>query len=163
MLNSFLRLQDNILLLFLLLSFVVYGQNTDPVFSDTTETPFKKSPTGALLRSAVIPGWGQFYNESYLKIPVIAGLATWFGYNYFNNDGLYTDNRLLYEKTGNRLYYRNREFYRDQRDNFAIYLGILYIANLIDAYVDAHLFDFNVEEDFYRTASFYSVSMRIHF
>lgn len=163
MLNNFSRLPDNLLLLFVLLSFSAVGQSTDTVITDTTEAAFKKSPTGALFRSAVLPGWGQFYNESYIKVPIIAGLAAWFGYNYLNNDGLYKDYQSLYETTGNRLYYLNREFYRDQRDNFAIYLGILYIANLVDAYVDAHLFDFNVEEDFYRAGNFYSIRMRIHF
>ena len=34
-----------------------------------------KSALGAVLRSAVIPGWGQFYNESYLKVPVVVGLT----------------------------------------------------------------------------------------
>jgi hypothetical protein len=34
------------------------------------------SPRGALWRSAVVPGWGQFYNRQYLKIPfVYAGFA----------------------------------------------------------------------------------------
>ncbi len=27
----------------------------------------EKNPTGALLRSFVLPGWGQFYNEKPLK------------------------------------------------------------------------------------------------
>ncbi|MBL0107257.1 MAG: hypothetical protein IPP52_08235 [Ignavibacteria bacterium] len=40
-----------------------------------------------------------------------------------------------------------REFYRDQRDNFIIiYSLILYVVNLIDAYVDAQLYDFDVSE-----------------
>ena len=39
-----------------------------------------------------------------------------------------------------------REFYRDQRDNFIIYSVILYVVNLIDAYVDAQLYDFDVSE-----------------
>lgn len=34
------------------------------------------SPRGALWRAAVLPGWGQFYNHQYYKIPfVYAGLA----------------------------------------------------------------------------------------
>lgn len=163
MLNSYLQLRSSISLLFILLTSLTFSQNSDSVASDTTEYSFTKSPTGALFRSAVLPGWGQFYNESYYKVPVIAGLAAWFGYNYFSNNNLYNDYKTLYQNTGNRLYYLNREFYRDQRDNFAIYLGILYVANLIDAYVDAHLFDFNVEEDFYRPGNFYHVRMKIYF
>lgn len=34
------------------------------------------TPRGALWRAAVVPGWGQFYNRQYLKLPfVYAGLA----------------------------------------------------------------------------------------
>lgn len=34
------------------------------------------SPRGALWRAAVVPGWGQFYNRQYYKMPVVyAGLA----------------------------------------------------------------------------------------
>src|SRR5690606_8201388 len=36
----------------------------------------EKSPRGALWRAAALPGWGQFYNGQYLKIPVVwAGLG----------------------------------------------------------------------------------------
>ena len=95
----------------------------------------QKSPWGAVLRSAIIPGFGQFYNESYWKIPVIWGIGAWF---------VYGD---LYRQTENQFYRQNRNFYRDQRDNFAIYIGLLYLLNLVDAYVDAHLFDFTVDEN----------------
>ena len=47
-------------------------------------------------------------------------------------------------------YKSNRDFYHNQRDLFTIYIGIVYVLNLVDAYVDAELFDFNVKED-YRT------------
>ncbi|MBK7106620.1 MAG: hypothetical protein IPH62_15205 [Ignavibacteriae bacterium] len=110
-----------------------------------------KSPTGAMLRSAIIPGWGQFYNESYWKIPIIWGAAAWFvygwqgendNYNYFSD--LY--NKSLLDPSNNlTLVYKNiRDGYRDNRDLFAIYLGLTYFLNVIDAYVDAHLFDFDI-------------------
>ena len=44
------------------------------------------------------------------------------------------------------MVYRN--FYRDQRDLFTIYMGITYLLQLVDAYVDAHLFDFTVQENY---------------
>lgn len=126
---------------------------------DTTDYIPAKSPAGALIRSAVLPGLGQFYNESYWKIPIVAGLGAWFIYNYADNNNKYRSYLSLYRDTGNNIYLINREFYRDQRDVFAIYLGILYVANLIDAYVDAHLFDFNVQEDFFRQGP----EFRLHF
>lgn len=114
----------------------------------------KKSPTKAVLFSAVIPGAGQFYNESYWKIPVIAGLVGYFGYEYFRNNNLYKDNRDLYFNSqtpenpdGDQNLKTLREFYRDQRDDFVWYFLIVYVVNMLDAYVDAHLFDFDVSEE----------------
>lgn len=114
----------------------------------------KKSPTTAVLLSAVIPGAGQFYNESYWKIPIISGLVGYFGYEYFRNNNLYKDYRDQYAASqndtvpdGNLNLKSLREFYRNQRDDFVWYFLIVYVVNLVDAYVDAHLFDFDVRDD----------------
>ena len=107
-----------------------------------------KSPWGAVLRSAVIPGFGQFYNESYWKIPVIWGVGALLVSGWVYNNNLYTENKDLYSGTGQTIYQYRRDFYRNQRDNFSIYLVVLYVLNLVDAYVDAHMYDFTVEEDF---------------
>lgn len=108
----------------------------------------QKSPWGAVIRSAIIPGLGQFYNESYWKIPVIWGVGALFISGWVYNNNLYNDYKDLFIETGNINYRSYRDFYRDQRDNFTIYLVLLYLLNLVDAYVDAHLYDFTVEEDF---------------
>lgn len=140
-------------IIFLLLTFYTtsYSQNTENDLSNqsTTDTVFvmSKSPWGAVARSAVIPGWGQFYNESYWKIPIIWGTAAWFVYNWVDNNNLYNDYKSLYQTSESEYFRRLRNFYRDQRDKFTIYLGLLYLLNLVDAYVDAHLFDFNVNEN----------------
>jgi len=112
-----------------------------------------KSPWGAVLRSAIIPGWGQLYTKSYWKIPIIFGIGGYFVYEWMQNDKLYQDYRDQYDKSftptnpyGNQQLKNIREFYRDQRDAFAWYIGLLYLLNLVDAYVDAHLYDFDVGE-----------------
>ena len=133
-------------------------EETSP--SDTTFV-MQKSPWGAVLRSAIIPGLGQFYNESYWKIPIIWGVGALFISGWVYNNNLYKDNKNLFIETGINLYKNNRDFYRDQRDNFTIYLVILYILNLVDAYVDAHLFDFTVQEDFITGSP--RVNLRVHF
>ena len=115
----------------------------------------QKSPWGAVLRSAIIPGWGQFYNESYWKIPIVVGLIGYYTYGYIHNNDLYIEYRDKYTESltqstlGNSNYKRIREFYKDQRDLFAVYFGLTYFLNLVDAYVDAHLFDFDVSENPY--------------
>jgi TM2 domain-containing membrane protein YozV len=114
----------------------------------------KKSPLLATLLSAVVPGAGQIYNQSYWKAPIIMGLVGYFGYEYFRNNNLYTDYRDQYEQSqtpqnpdGDPNLRTLREFYRDQKNEFVWYFAIVYTLNLVDAYVDAHLFDFDVKED----------------
>ena len=115
--------------------------------NDSVFTP-TKSPWTAVLMSAVIPGAGQIYNESYWKAPIIWGLLGWLGYNWVQNNNSYKEYKDLYTQTGDEDYRRLRTFYLDQRDLFTIYIALTYILNLVDAYVDAQLFDFSVDEDF---------------
>ena len=124
------------------------GITMDTVNKQSVYIPSKDAGT-ALLKSAILPGWGQYYNESYWKIPVFWGIIGWCAYNYVVNNNNYSDYQSLYINSGFSIesYRRLRDYYRDQRDLFVIYLGITYLANLLDAYVDANLFDFNVSED----------------
>lgn len=131
--------------------------------SNKVDTTFvmQKSAWGAVLRSAIIPGWGQVYNESYWKVPIVWGVGGWFIYNYIKNNKDYKNyqrNYIITHVTQDKL---NRDFYRDQRDLFAMYLAFTYLATLVDAYVDAHLFDFSVTEDFYRQQPM--LNIRMHF
>lgn len=113
----------------------------------------KKDPWKAVMYSALLPGAGQIYNKSYWKVPVIAGLGGYFVYEYIRNNNKFKDYRDLFHNSqtelnpsGDPQLQALREFYRDQRDNFIIYSMILYVVNLIDAYVDAQLYDFDVSE-----------------
>ena len=111
-----------------------------------------KSPWGAVGRSAILPGWGQYYNESYWKIPLVWGVLGWFTYLYIENNDLYNEYRDLYSESledgvGDSYYKRARDTYRNERDKYALILGLSYLLNLVDAYVDAHLFDFDVTEN----------------
>ena len=154
-LNYLKSLTSHITKLFLLVAIlqaIVFSQiDSAKVEENTGKTDssfiMQKSPFGAVLRSAVIPGWGQIYNESYIKVPVIwgifAGLAA--GWVFYNNK--YVDSRNLFLQTQVNNYKESRDFYKDQRDLMGIYIGIAYLLNLVDAYVDAQLFDFNVNED----------------
>lgn len=151
----------NLKILLFLLLFVasVSGQTVTDSTSSTnleneTDTTFvmTKSPWAAVARSALIPGWGQLYNESYWKVPVVWGVLGWFAYLYNENDKLYKEYKALYTnslETGIGIsYYRDaRDNYRDDRDKYALILGISYFLNMLDAYVDAQLFDFDVTEN----------------
>ena len=122
-----------------------------PVTEDSLSIPYQqtKSTLLAMGLSAVLPGAGQIYNESYWKAPIIMGIGGWFVYEWIQNNDLYKDYRDQYQASittttpnGNSRLLTIREFYRDQRDGFAWYLGLLYAINILDAYVDASLFDF---------------------
>src|SRR5665647_1362051 len=142
------------LLLFLvIMSVSVKPQdNKDTVKNNDTVFIMQKSAWGAVLRSAVVPGWGQIYNQSYWKAPIVLGIGAWLVYNWIQNNKNYKAYRNLYFQFPNNEsqdhYMQFRNFYRDQRDLFTIYMGITYLLQLIDAYVDAHLLDFTVEENY---------------
>lgn len=113
----------------------------------------KKSPWKAVVFSAILPGLGQAYNESYWKLPIVAVAGGTLGYYIFYNNSKYIDYRDKYAETqtvvnpnGDERYKRLRESYRDLRDTYLLYFAIFYMINLADAYVDAHLYDFNVSE-----------------
>lgn len=141
---------------------------SDNSVADTAKFVMRKSSIGALLRSAVLPGWGQIYNESYWKAPVIwaavgvmAGIWKW-------NDDRYEKNRKLTAQYAHdtksasyKNYRQSREFYRDQRNEVALYMGLVYALNLLDAYVDAHMFDFSVSGDPVTSAPM--LQMRLNF
>ena len=135
-----------------LLEFSLFAQQDTTAIPDTTTNSdifvMQKSPWGAVARSAILPGWGQIYNESYWKAPVVWGIMGWFVYAWIDNNNKYIDNKDLYIQTGTTLSKDYRDFYRDQRDEFAIYIVLSYFLNLVDAYVDAHLFDFSVNENY---------------
>ena len=127
--------------------------------SDTGFT-MKKSPLGAVLRSVVIPGWGQFYNQSYWKIPIVWGLSAFLIQGYIKENKKFTTYRDLYGSSitacapdGNLVYKQYREFYRDLRDTYAFWFIVTYFVQIADAFVDAHLYDFDVGDEVKATVS----------
>jgi len=161
------------LILFIIISSPKYLEaqiqpfDSNSVKIDTSKFEMRKSPWGAVLRSAVLPGFGQFYNESYWKIPLFWGVLGYLGYQWNRNNNLYIQYRDKYalstsnNPTGNSTFKNIREFYKDQRDQVAVYIGLTYLLNLVDAYVDAHLFDFDVSRS--NPISNYQLSLKINF
>jgi len=136
----------------------VVGQDTL-----VNKRPIRKSPRKATLYSMALPGLGQAYNEKYWKIPVLyAGFAT-VGYFGTLNGSEYSKFKAAYEykingETGDPPNdYANRytaEQLRTQRDYYRrnmefnyILAGFIYILNIVDAAVDAHLSDFDISDD----------------
>jgi len=112
-----------------------------------------KSPWLAVGLSAAIPGLGQIYDGGYWKVPVILGVGGYWISQWIQMNDKYKQYRDVYAQSvadnsgGNQQALTLRDFYRDERDKFAWFLGGLYFLNLLDAYVGAHLYDFDVSPD----------------
>jgi hypothetical protein len=127
----------------------------DSLPNDSTVAPRpSKSSWTAVGLSAILPGAGQVYTENYWKVPVILGLGGYWVYEWGRNNEKYQEYSDLYDESiettppyGNEQYLALREAYKDQRDAFAWYIGILYLLNIVDAYVGAELYDFDVGPD----------------
>lgn len=123
--------------------------------SDTAATVReRKSPALAVLFSAALPGiGGQVYTEDYWKVPIYLGLFYWFGKNYRDANNLYRQYRDLFSQSleqgvnsgqGDARLQYIRDFYVNERERFATYLLITYLLNIVDAYVSASLYSFDV-------------------
>lgn len=113
-------------------------------------------PRKALMYSAILPGAGQVYNKKYWKLPLIYGglvfvtsIAITYNdyYNKYKNElyGLLETPSIPppsgYSETQLRTLI---DTYRRQRDFFLILDGIIYILQIVDAHVDAHLKEFDL-------------------
>lgn len=116
----------------------------------------KLSPAKAGLYSAVLPGLGQFYNKKYWKIPIVwgavgtgVGIALWNDKQYKIYRGYYvaklngtpnefvdSNPRFTKEVFGNA-----QDQYKRQRDYAIGIAALIYILNIVDAVVDAHLYE----------------------
>ena len=121
----------------------------------------KYNPTKAGLYSAVFPGLGQYYNKKYWKIPIVWGaVGTGVGIIVYN-DKQYRRYRtaFLAELNGqphefDDLPYggatvlgNTQDRAKRQRDYAIAITGVLYILNIVDAVVDAHLYDQKKDPD----------------
>ena len=130
---------------------------------DTVKTTINPlSPAKAAFYSALVPGLGQAYNKKYWKIPIIyAGLGVGI-YSYSFNQKKYHEYRDEYKRrlagtnNPNHPIYGNldddrlinaQKFHQRNRDLSALITAGIYILNIIDANVDAHLMQFNVNEN----------------
>ncbi|MBR5464357.1 MAG: hypothetical protein IKU77_00965 [Alistipes sp.] len=134
-------------------------------YSTNEVSAVKKATTLA----CICPGAGQIYNQSYWKVPfVIGGFAT-LGYCIdWNNRGFQRFKKAYslladYEKNPSKYpngptdefrgrysssFIKNlRNNYRRNRDLCLILTGGLYILQIVDAHVDAHLRDYDISDD----------------
>lgn len=131
-------------------------QAEDIISADTllvdTIRPEKKtlkprSPQKATILSAALPGLGQAYNHKYWKIPIIYSVGAGLYYFYDRQDYLYTYFRSLHEKENLDEYQFEYERASKRRGYAVIFMGILYVANIVDAMADAHFLLYDISND----------------
>jgi len=117
------------------------------------------SPHKAAMYSALVPGLGQMYNKKYWKLPVIYGLAGIFIYTFDYNNNQYNKytNAYIDIKSGNidsfegysdpEVINKIRDNFKRNRDLNVITLAAIYLLNVLDATVDAHLMDYDISDD----------------
>lgn len=126
-----------------------------------SHSPNHHSPTAAMVCSAILPGLGQIYNRSFWKVPIVYGGLGFIANRLIWNHRLYTrldnaivaqiDNKIPYPEHISATVSREEldfyaNYHRRNRDLAIIGLVAVYLLNIIDAYVDAHLFYWNVDE-----------------
>lgn len=147
----------------------------DSLFDETVYYRGRKPDADkAVWFSAVLPGLGQIYNRQYWKLPIIYGGALGIAYAITWNNQMYVDYRKAYldlidsdpdtrsyenllpngttiddsnRSTYERTFQNGQETYLRYRDLSIIAAGVLYILTMIDAYVDAQLFDYDISPD----------------
>lgn len=117
------------------------------------------SPRKALLYSAAFPGFGQIYNRKYWKLIVIYGGGALLGlemnrqhqrFLQFRDEFVKKSQDPNYEAVFN-LTAENLKTIKDQakrdRDFMIIMSVLVYGLQMVDANVDAHLMDFDLDEN----------------
>jgi len=140
--NRLLKSAAALLFVFIALQSVAFCQNTDSTVVK------RKNPTGALFRSVFVPGWGQFYNEKYIKAAIIAGIEIYLineVYTHWHKADLHEKH---FKNAFNYPVYQAEEFAKyekelDRRGNAIWFLAATIFFSMFDAYVDAHLSDFD--------------------
>ena len=138
--------------------------------------PFSPSSSKAVMYSAIFPGLGQIYNRKYWKLPLVYGAfmgcayaITWNSKNLEDYSTAYSDIKSDDPKTNNSWedfipananpedyikdqsfqdqLKRNKDYFRRNRDLSIIITVGVYLLCMVDAYVDAELFDFDISPD----------------
>ncbi|OUS00064.1 hypothetical protein A9Q86_11515 [Flavobacteriales bacterium 33_180_T64] len=121
------------------------------------------APSKAAFYSAILPGLGQAYNKKYWKVPIVYAAIGIPVYLFIKNDKDYDLYRDAYKRrlagfaqgsegdpfpnvSNDGLIRAQQQLRRNKELSLLIAIG-MYALNIVDANVDAHLLQFNVDED----------------
>ena len=125
------------------------------------------APSKAAFYSAILPGLGQIYNKRYWKVPIVWGAIGWSAFQYVDTNNRYNTFRDAFKRrragfTDDAFFDTNndgvgpdfsddslqdaQERLQRDRDLWLVVTIGFYALNIIDANVDAHLKQYNVDE-----------------
>ncbi|WP_299012360.1 DUF5683 domain-containing protein [uncultured Polaribacter sp.] len=127
-----------------------------------TYAPLK--PARAAFYSTILPGMGQIYNKKYWKAPIVWGALAVPTYYYLINNKEYKRFRTAYRlrRTGFQDEFTNdlgvesvsletleraQEQLSENRDMSLLSGVIIYILQIVEASVNAHLIQFNTDDN----------------
>ena len=137
---------------------------------------WRPDPMRAVWMGTIIPGYGQIYNRAYWKLPIVYGAFMGCAYAISWNNRMYQDYKQAYrdiltdtdgtktsyldmlpdgytlEMMGGKENYtrvlkNGNDTYRRYRDISIVATVLVYALSIIDAYVDAQLYDFDISTD----------------
>ena len=147
---------------------------TEPTRKSWRPSSFNPDPMRAVWLSALFPGLGQIYNRRYWKLPIVVGGYVGLFYATTWNSNMLSDYQRAYldimdsDPSTNSymdffapsyreedidkdwltsLLKQRKDYYRQYRDLCIICMIGLYAVCMIDAYVDAQLYHFDVSPD----------------
>lgn len=136
------------------------AQDTVPR-ATTDSVLFRHSPRRAMMLSAAFPGLGQIYNRKYWKAPLVYigfGTLAYFvdfnnkKYQHFKKAYLYKidgdpSTVDMYEQYTEQSVQNAMNTYRRWRDMNLLGIAGFYVIQIIDATVDAYLFEYDITPD----------------
>ena len=122
------------------------------------------APSRAAFYSAIFPGMGQAYNKKYWKVHIAWGMVAVPTYYYLTNNSDYKRYRRAYKlrKQGLQDEFtlddgtvtasletleRAQDQLRENRDLSLVTAVILYVVQIVEASVNAHLLQFNTDDN----------------
>jgi hypothetical protein len=140
---------------------LAYAKNYSPRMQRLINDPL--TPSKAAFYSAVVPGLGQVYLGKAWKVPLVyAAIGTSFYYYNLQNKQM-NEYRTAYKQRLNGIFNDRflekdipisteqlligMDFHKNYRDMAILFLAAAYMLNILEANVNAHLLQFNVNDD----------------
>ncbi len=128
----------------------IRGLGPDSILIDSyaaiaVDSVTRRSPTVALFKSVVFPGWGQYSNRKYIKAILVFGVEIYLIYKAIDLGQEASDWKERWRAAPTELkseYFRTYSDFRDRRNSHIWYTALTIFISMFDAYVDAHLAPF---------------------